>query len=43
MPEFQKVAESKDLPPGTSTCIELSGERVALFNVGGAVYAIART
>ncbi len=41
MADFQKVAESKDLPPGTSMCIELSGEKVALFNVGGAVYAIA--
>ncbi len=41
MAEFQKVADSMDLPPGTSMCIELSGEKVALFNVGGAVYAIA--
>ena len=43
MAEFQKVADSMDLPPGTSMCIELSGEKVALFNVGGAVHAIADT
>ena len=43
MAEFQKIADSKDLLPGTSMCIELDGEKVALFNVAGTVHAISDT
>ena len=41
MSEFTKVADSASLPPGGSMCVEFGEERVALFNVGGEVYAIA--
>ena len=43
MAEFTKVADSKDLPLGKSTCVEFAGERVALFNVSGTLYAISDT
>ena len=38
-----KVADLKDIPPGKSACVEFGGEKVALFNVDGTVYAIANT
>jgi len=38
-----KVAEIKDVPPGKSACVDFGGEKVALFNVGGTVHAIADT
>lgn len=41
MPEYVKVAETKDLPPGESIVVEHAGERVALFNVDGRYYAIS--
>ena len=40
MGEFTKVADAKDLPPGKSLSVEFGGERVALFNVDGTLYAI---
>ena len=43
MPEFSKVAEATALPPGSSLCVDFNGERVALFNVDGSVYAIGDT
>ena len=43
MGEFTRAADAKDLPPGQSMCIEFGGEKVALFNVGGTVYAISDT
>ena len=43
MGELTRVAEAKDLPPGKSMCIEFGGEKVALFNVGGTIYAISDT
>ena len=43
MGEFKKVADASDVPPGTSTCVELDGEKVALFNVAGTVHAISDT
>jgi nitrite reductase/ring-hydroxylating ferredoxin subunit len=38
-----RVADIQDLPPGKSVCVEFGGEKVALFNVNGVVYAIANT
>ncbi len=38
-----KVADLKDIQPGKSACVEFAGEKVALFNVGGTVHAIADT
>ncbi len=43
MSDFTKVADAKDLPLGKSTCVESGGEKVALFNVDGTIYAIADT
>lgn len=43
MGQITKVADIKSLPPGKSACVEFSGEKVALFNVGGTVHAIANT
>jgi nitrite reductase/ring-hydroxylating ferredoxin subunit len=43
MAQSTKVADLKALPPGKSACVEFDGETVALFNVGGTVYAIANT
>ena len=41
MSEFTKVAEAKDLPPGESMCVDSGGNKVALFNVDGTIYAIS--
>ncbi len=41
MSEFTKVAEAKDLSPGGSMCVESGDNKVALFNVGGTIYAIS--
>ena len=43
MSEFIKVAEAKDLPAGKSMCVESAGNKVALFNVDGTIYAVADT
>ena len=32
MSEMLKVAETKDVPPGTAIAVEVSGQKVALFN-----------
>ena len=40
MGTFHKVAEVKDLTPGTCNAIELGGQQIALFNIGGTFYAI---
>jgi nitrite reductase (NADH) small subunit/3-phenylpropionate/trans-cinnamate dioxygenase ferredoxin subunit len=37
---FVKVAEAKDVAPGTGILVELEGERIALFNVDGTFYAV---
>lgn len=37
---FVKVAKVSDLTPGESLCIEVAGNQIALFNVGGEYYAI---
>jgi nitrite reductase/ring-hydroxylating ferredoxin subunit len=43
MGEFIKVAETKDVAPGSEILVELDGEPIALFNVDGTYYAIGDT
>ena len=43
MPDFTKIASLTDLPPGKSSCVEFAGQKVALFNVNGTVYALGDT
>jgi nitrite reductase/ring-hydroxylating ferredoxin subunit len=43
MSEFTKIADATDLPPGTAIAADFKGEKVALFNVDGVIYAIADT
>jgi len=43
MSAFTKVASLSELPPGKSACVVFAGEKVALFNVRGTVYAIEDT
>ncbi len=40
MGQLIKVAETKDVPPGTAKAVETEGRRIALFNSGSAYYAI---
>ncbi len=39
MAEFIKVAAITDLPPGSAMTVSAKGKAIALFNVGGTVYA----
>ena len=43
MAEFAKVATAAEVPPGQAKLVEAGGKRIALFNVGGAYYAIDDT
>lgn len=43
MAEFVKVAKTTDIEPGSGKCVEAKGQQIALFNVGGAYYAISET
>ena len=43
MGTFRKVAKTTDLEPGTATLVEIDGEKIALFNVGGEFCAIDNT
>ena len=43
MSHSTKVAELKDVSPGKSACVLFGGDKVALFNVNGAVYALGNT
>jgi len=43
MSEMLKVAETKDVPPGTAIAVDVSGQKVALFNADGTYYAIDDT
>ena len=43
MGRIVKVAERKDVPPGTAMAVDLEGRAVALFNVDGRFYAIDGT
>ncbi len=40
MAEFVKVASVSEIPPGQGKTIEVAGEKLALFNVGGTFFAI---
>ena len=40
---FTKVATVEEIPPGTARQFTVNGRKLALFNVGGAVYAIDDT
>ncbi len=40
MGNFQKVADVKEVAPGSSKAVEAGGQPIALFNVGGTFYAI---
>ncbi|MBI4533406.1 MAG: non-heme iron oxygenase ferredoxin subunit [Candidatus Melainabacteria bacterium] len=41
--EYLKAAKVSDIHPGESRLIELSGHKIALFNVEGQFYAIGNT
>ncbi len=43
MSEFVKAAVTEELPPGSCKTVELSGLRIALFNVAGRFYAMSDT
>ncbi|HEY6169675.1 MAG TPA: non-heme iron oxygenase ferredoxin subunit [Verrucomicrobiae bacterium] len=43
MPKLIKVAETKDLGPGKAAAFDVEGQRIAVFNVGGTLYAIEDT
>jgi nitrite reductase/ring-hydroxylating ferredoxin subunit len=38
-----KIAETKDIVPGTGKVVEAEGHSIALFNVAGTLYAIDNT
>ena len=40
MTEFVEVARLEELPPGKGTTVSVGNTDIALFNVGGAIYAI---
>ncbi len=40
---FQKVASRADLPDGKAIVVEASGQKIAVFNSGGKLYAIGNT
>lgn len=41
MADFVEVASITQLPPGTGTTFTVADKQVAIFNVGGNVYAMA--
>ena len=43
MTEFVKAIAAADLAPGQGTEVSVGGKAVALFNVGGAFYALSNT
>ena len=43
MAEFTNAAKLSDLAPGTAKEVEVNGKAIALFNVGGTVYATDNT
>jgi nitrite reductase/ring-hydroxylating ferredoxin subunit len=43
MSKLVKVAEAKDVAPGTGKVVEAEGRSLALFNVSGTFYAIDNT
>jgi nitrite reductase/ring-hydroxylating ferredoxin subunit len=43
MAEFVKVASLSELTPGSAKVVEVMGKSIALFNVGGTIYATDNT
>ena len=43
MPNFVKVASTSDLKPGTAMTVAVNGIDIALYNVGGKIYATDNT
>ena len=43
MGELVKILDKKDIAPGSSTAVEVRGQKVAVFNVDGTFYAIGDT
>src|SRR6516162_2068011 len=43
MPKLVKVAETKEVAPGTGKVVGAEGRSIALFNVAGAFHAIDNT
>ena len=43
MGELIKVARLSEMPPGTCCQVDAGGRAVAVFNVGGTIYAIGGT
>ena len=43
MAEFVKVASLSELAPGSAKVVEVRGKAIALFNVGGTIYATDNT
>ena len=43
MAEFARVATTAEVPPGQAKMVEAGGKKIALFNIGGAYYAIDDT
>ncbi len=43
MAGFTKVADTKEIQPGTAKLVEVAGRKIALFNVDGQFYALDDT
>ena len=43
MPDFVKVARVTDLQPGSAITVTVNGKEIALYNVGGKIYATDNT
>jgi len=43
MSKLIKVSETKDLGPGKAAAFDVEGRRIAVFNVGGTLYAVEDT
>jgi nitrite reductase/ring-hydroxylating ferredoxin subunit len=43
MPEFVRVAKTDEIPVGQAKLVEVNGNEIALFNVGGSFHAIDNT
>jgi nitrite reductase (NADH) small subunit/3-phenylpropionate/trans-cinnamate dioxygenase ferredoxin subunit len=43
MPKFVKIAETRDVAPGSGTVVQAEGHSIALFNVAGTFHAIDNT
>ena len=43
MPEFVRVADIQEIPPGTSRVLHIRGRKIALFNADGMFCAVKNT